>query len=79
MELLNKLKLSTGDKLVQTSHKSKGSLGETDIYKYNIVNQNGDITGYVEHTDHTSIKGFHRTQSATQYDINHRTVIDIHW
>lgn len=79
MELENKLKLNHGDKLIKVSHKMKGSLQETDIYEYNIVDQNGNIVGYVDYTDHTSIKGFQRTQSATQYDIDRKVVLDITW
>ncbi len=79
MELENKLKLNQGDKLIEVSHKMKGPLQETDVYKYNIVDQNENIVGYVDHTDHTSIKGFQRTQTATQYDIDRKVVLDITW
>lgn len=79
MELKDKIILNSGETLVEISHKTKGPVGETDIYKYKIINSKGDTVGYVDHTDHTSIRGFQRTQSAIQYDINKRVIIDIHW
>ncbi|HCA5259744.1 TPA: hypothetical protein MW256_001900 [Acinetobacter baumannii] len=79
MDLKDKIILNSGETLVEISHKTKGPVGETDIYKYKIINSKGDIVGYVDHTDHTSIRGFQRTQSAIQYDINKRVIIDIHW
>jgi len=79
MELKDKLKLNLGEQLIQVSHKMKGSLGETDIYKYEIIDSTGSIIGYVDHTDHTSIRGFNRTRSTTQYDANNKIVLDIHW
>jgi len=79
MELKDKIILNSGETLIEISHKTKGPVGETDIYKYKIINSMGDVVGYVDHTDHTSIKGFHRTQSAIQYDINNKVIIDIHW
>lgn len=79
MELESKLKLNSGDKLIEVSHKVKGSLGETDIYKYEIVNSIGSVVGYVDHSDHTAIRGFKRTRSTTQFDLNHKVVLDIHW
>lgn len=79
MELKDKLKLTPNEKLVEVSHRMKGSMQETDIYKYEIINSNGDVVGYVEYTDHTSIRGFNRTQSATQYDVNHKLIVDVNW
>jgi len=75
----NKLKLNPGEKLELLKSKSKGTLAETDIYTYSIVNQNGDVRGFVEHTDHTSIKGFKRTQSIVQKDNNGLIVIEECW
>ena len=54
MELKDKIILNSGETLVEISHKTKGPVGETDIYKYKIINSKGDIVGYVDHTDHTS-------------------------
>lgn len=79
MELKDKIILNYGETLVEIRHKTKGPVGETDIYKYKIINSKGDIFGYVDHPDHTSIRGFERTQSAIQYDINKRVIIGIHW
>lgn len=79
MELKDKLKLNAGEKLIKVSHRMKGTLQEMDIYKYNIVDSMGNVVGYVDHTDHTSINKFNRTQTATQYDINHKVILNINW
>ncbi|MDX1723729.1 MAG: hypothetical protein R3355_11595 [Pseudomonas sp.] len=73
------LKLNEGDTLVQESHRSKGPLAETDIYTYSIVNAQGEKVGSVVHVDHTSIKGFNRSQSVEQRDISGNLVVDVRW
>ncbi|NNP77685.1 hypothetical protein A7P54_14830 [Acinetobacter sp. Ac_3412] len=79
MELKDKLQLKPDEKLVEVSHRMKGSMQEMDIYKYEIINSSGDVVGYVDYTDHTSIRGFSRTQTATQYDVNYKKIVDIDW
>ena len=79
MELQDKLNLNAGEKLIKVSHRMKGTLQEMDIYEYTIVDSNGNIVGYVDHTDYTAIKGFQRTQTATRYDTNRKVVLDITW
>lgn len=75
----DKLKLSAGETLVQENHRTKGTMAETDIWTYSIINSNGKKVGAVKHTDHTSIRGFNRTQSVEQHDSNGKLVVDIYW
>jgi len=75
----SKLKLNTGDTLKQTNHKMKGSMQETDIWTYSVLNQNGEVIGSVIHTDHTSINGFQRTQTVEQKDNSGNIIISISW
>ena len=75
----SKLKLNQGDTLKHESHRSKGSMAETDIDTYSIVNSDGDIVGSVKHTDHTSIRGFNRTQTLEQKDTSGNIVVDKSW
>lgn len=75
----SKLKLKEGESLRQTSHRSKGPLAETDIYTYSIINENGEVVGSVSHTDHTSIKGFRRTQTVEQIDQSGKVVVSESW
>ena len=49
-----KIKLNPGEKLRLENSRSKGTLAETDIGQYSIINQAGDVVGSVEHTDHTA-------------------------
>jgi hypothetical protein len=77
--LKSKLQLNHGDTLKLISHRSKGSLAETDIYTYSIINQSGEEIGIVEHTDHTSIKGFKRTQTLVQKNKSGKVIIDECW
>jgi len=75
----SKLKLNKGDTLKQVNHKTKGPMQETDIWIYDILNENGATIGTVIHTDHTAIKGFGRTQTVEQKNIFGKTVVDISW
>ena len=74
-----KIKLNPGDKLKQESHRSKGTLSETDIWTYAILDANDNKVGSVVHTDHTSIKGFQRTQSVEQSDSTGKIIVDVTW
>ncbi len=75
----SKLKLNQGDTLKQVNHRSKGPLAETDIYIYSIINLAGEIIGSVEHTDHTSINGFRRSQTVIQRDVAGNVIVEEHW
>ncbi|MBF6651035.1 hypothetical protein [Methylobacter sp. BlB1] len=74
-----KLKLNSGETLKQESHRSKGTMAETDIWTYSILDSNGNKVGSVVHTDHTSIKGFNRTQSVEQRDSDGKVIVDVSW
>lgn len=75
----DKLKLNDGETLVQESYRSKGTLAETDIYTYSIINAQGEKIGAVVYVGHTSIKGFHRTQTVEQRDIAGSLIGDLGW
>jgi hypothetical protein len=74
-----KIKLNHGEKLQQESHRSKGSLSETDIWTYTVIDASGNKVGSVVHTDHTSIRGFQRSQSVEQRDANGKIILNISW
>ncbi len=75
----SKLKLNQGDTLKEVNHRSKGPLAETDIYTYSIINLAREVIGTVEHTDHTSIKGFRRSQNVIQRDAAGNVIVEEHW
>ena len=79
MEMQDKLKLNPGDKLKFTHSKSKGSMAETDIDYYSIINSNGEVVGEVVHEDHTSLNGFRRTQHVRQTDMNGNVIVREAW
>jgi len=75
----SKIKLNEGEELKLESSRSKGTLAETDIYNFLIVDKTGEIVGSVEHTDHTSIKGFNRTQHVIQKDLSGKVIVETSW
>jgi hypothetical protein len=77
--LKEKIKLNPGETLKQESHRSKGTLAETDIWTYAVLDANGNKVGSVVHTDHTSIKGCNRTQSDEQRDAKGNVIVDVSW
>ena len=74
-----KLNLKQGEVLKRTGHSMKGSLQETDVYTYDIVDENGVKVGSVEHTHHTAIKGFKVTQTVIQKTVDGEIVINERW
>ena len=77
--MVTKIKLNHGEKLERESHRSKGTLAQTDIWTYSILDVEGKKVGSVIHTDHTSIKGFQRTQSVEQRDSAGKIIVNVTW
>lgn len=75
----SKIKFNPGESLKRESSRSKGSMAQTDIDTYSIINEAGEIVGTVVHEDHTSINGFKRTQSVTQRDKNGTIIVQESW
>lgn len=74
-----KLILNSGEELVLESRKSKGTMAQTDIEHYSIVNANGVVVGNVLYEDHTSLNGFRRTQTIIQTDLNGNVLVRASW
>jgi hypothetical protein len=51
-----RLKLNEGEELKFISKLDAGSLGQKERYSYEIVNNQGVVTGKVKYVEHTSIK-----------------------
>lgn len=78
-EWKQKVKLIPGESLKLERSYMKGPLQETDVELYTIVNEKDEVTGKVEVTDHTAIKGFRRTISVVQTDVAGSTIIRESW
>jgi hypothetical protein len=74
-----KLILNDGESLENKRSYSKGSLSEDDITECSVVNSEGIEVGRVTYRDHTSIKGFRRTESVLQIDADGKVLVDEHW
>lgn len=74
-----KIKLNSGEELKHESSRSKGTMGQTDIVTYSVVNSEGDVVGKVIYEDHTSLNGFKRTQHVTQTDESGKTIVQESW
>lgn len=79
MIFLDKLILSDGQAVVHKEHKFKGSLQETDIDTYDVVDQDGVKVGDLEVVDHTAVRGFARTVSVRQRDAAGRVLVETSW
>lgn len=75
----DRIKLNPGEELKLETSRSKGTMAETDIDTYSIINEAGEVVGSVVHTDHTSLRGFRRTQTVIQKDANGNIVVDEQW
>ncbi|EOX1815602.1 hypothetical protein ACPDXT_003508 [Vibrio cholerae] len=74
-----KVKLKNGESLNLVGHRTKGTMAEMDIYDYVVMDSFGVIVGKVEYTDHTAIRGFHRTQRLKQVDNLGNVIIEETW
>ena len=72
----DKVILNGDEELKFESSKQSGFMQETDTDIYSIVRKDGTKTGSVKVIDHTAVKGFKRTISVQQIDINGKTVVD---
>lgn len=75
----DKLILKDGEDIVLDRSRQKGTMAQTDIEYYNVVNQDKEIVGTVKYTDHTSLNGFSRTQHLEQNDSDGNLIVDISW
>lgn len=75
----SKIKLNSGEELKFENSKSKGTMAQTDINHYSIINEAGDVVGTVIHEDHTSLNGFRRTQHVTQKDSDGNIIVQESW
>lgn len=74
-----KIVLAPGQSLKHVSSTSKGFMQETDVDTYDVLDVDAHIIGSVVVEDHTAIKGFRRTISVLQKDINGATIVDEAW
>ena len=56
-----------------------GSLQETDIDTYDVVDADGAKTGTVTVEDHTAIRGFARTITVCQQDASGKAIVEESW
>lgn len=77
--MYSRIKLNEGDTLQLDRSETKGTMSETDINHYIIINEEGEVVGKIIHEDHTSINGFHRTQHVKQTDSNGKIVLETSW
>lgn len=75
----SKVILQPGESLEHKRSSSKGFMGETEVDEYDVLDTNGKIVGKVVYTEHTAVKGFHRTQTVRQIDMEGRVLRDTNW
>lgn len=79
MTFKENLVLGERNSLVHKGSSVKGFMGETDVDKYDVVDQAGVKVGEVVMEDHTAVKGFVRTQRVVQWDSDGRVIVDKSW
>lgn len=75
----DRLKLARGHSLKLEGRREKGTMGQTEIYTYAVVNAGGEKIGSVVYTDHTALRGSGRTQSVLQKDASGQVLVDESW
>ncbi|WP_429952362.1 hypothetical protein ACQXXB_11130 [Aeromonas veronii] len=75
----NRVKLQPGETLKRESSRTKGSMGETDIVTYSVLNADGAVVGKVVHTDEVTLNGLNNRQSVRQTDLAGNVVVEEYW
>ena len=75
----SRIKLQPGESLKLEKSSSEGTMGQTEINCYSVIDAGGLIVGSVEHQDHMSLKGFTRTQRVTQRNKNGSILVNDTW
>lgn len=74
-----KIKLNSNEALRHDNHRSKGTMAQTDIDSYSILNENDEVVGKIVHEDHTPLDGRSRMQHVTQTDVNGKVIVQESW
>lgn len=76
----SKLKLEEGDMVRLDRKYEKGNLGQEEVEHYSVINFDGEVTGSVQYTDHTSIKApFRRSRHVVQSGKGGQILVDERW
>ena len=78
-EWRERLPLSPGETLEHVGSKQSGFMQETDEEAFRVITSDGSIVGTVTYRDHTSVRGFKRTLSLEQRDLEGRLVYESSW
>lgn len=73
-----KLKLEEGETLRLDRARERGHLGQEEVESYSVIDRKGEVVGSVEHTNHTAVNGFRRTESVVQRKAG-VTLVDERW
>jgi hypothetical protein len=79
MSISEKLGLGQGESLRMDGTRTKGFMGETDVTNYSVLDASGNVVGIIEHAEHTAVKGFRVTNSATRIDLQGKVVATANW
>jgi hypothetical protein len=79
VQVKEKIKLNPGETIRLDRAYSEGTLGQTDVERYSIVDKAGQVVGSITYTDHTALRGFKRTQSIVQKGIHGNIISEEHW
>ncbi|WEV50218.1 hypothetical protein OZX61_12785 (plasmid) [Acinetobacter sp. ESL0695] len=72
----NDFKLEEGQELKIVNYREKGHLGQTEIYDYEILNQNKEIIGKARKTETTQVRGFASSTHIEQWDLNGEKIFE---
>lgn len=75
MRFQDRLQLNEGDSLRENGSRTKGTMGQTEIDYYDVIDAAGTKVGEVTYEDHTNLKGFKRTVTIEQRDVAGAVVV----
>jgi hypothetical protein len=75
MSWQEKIKLSSNEKLVCSPMRTKGHVGQTEITRFTIVDDKGQVIGQGDYTEHTNIRGL-STECILHYTLNGQKICE---
>ncbi|WP_421267501.1 hypothetical protein [Aeromonas veronii] len=75
----NRVKLQPDEKLKHESSRTRGTMGQTDVCTYSVVNEDGQVVGKVVHTEEITLNGLNKRHSIRQTDLSGNVVVEEYW
>ncbi|HGE6065310.1 TPA: hypothetical protein ACGG77_000874 [Vibrio cholerae] len=79
MDLKSALKIDDSYSLKITARRTKGSMGETEIFKYGVLDGKGKRIGIVIHTERINLRTLKTSDTGIYENLNGEVLLETSW